>query len=249
VTAVVAVSDDPDASDEIVRFNRGGESWLVAVRMVSEGVDIPRLRVGVFATNTATDLFFRQAVGRLVRWTPRLARQSAFMFIPDDPRLRTWAAAIQRERRHHLGQDAAENDMLLPSADRPDDAFVQPSLFAAISAVALDADGLPMDPGLVYAPPETDLGWDLSLLEPVPLPVGPDAEVVDPLGGTLRDRKQRLRDLNAERAKNLARATGQDHALINAELNRLAGIRRVTEATEDELRKRLGVADSWLRRL
>jgi hypothetical protein len=222
--------------------------------MVSEGVDIPRLRVGVFATNTATDLFFRQAVGRLVRWTPRLARQSAFMFIPDDARLRTWAAAIQRERRHHLGQAGEADDLALPAADRPADAFVQASLFAAISSVALDADGLPMDPGLVYAPPAEDEGaWNLLLLEPVPLPAGEDAAAdapgADPAGGTLRDRKQRLRDLNAERAKALARATGLDHARVNAELNRLSGIRRVTEATEDELRRRLAAADGWLRRL
>ena len=51
--------------------------------MVSEGVDIPRLRVGVYATNTVTDLFFRQAVGRLVRWVGGLGRQIAYMFIPD----------------------------------------------------------------------------------------------------------------------------------------------------------------------
>ena len=41
------------------------DPWIVAVRMVSEGVDIPRLAGGVYATNTLTDLFFRQAVGRL----------------------------------------------------------------------------------------------------------------------------------------------------------------------------------------
>ena len=67
VRATVATSDDPDASEKIGRYARGESPWIVAVRMVSEGVDIPRLRVGVYATNTSTDLFFRQAVGRLVR--------------------------------------------------------------------------------------------------------------------------------------------------------------------------------------
>jgi hypothetical protein len=82
---------------------RGDDSWIVAVRMVSEGVDIPRLRVGVFATNTTTELFFRQAVGRLVRWTPGRGAQPAFLFIPDDPRLRRWATGIAEQRRHSLG--------------------------------------------------------------------------------------------------------------------------------------------------
>jgi superfamily II DNA or RNA helicase len=55
----VATADDPDASSCISRFASGTDPWIVAVRMVSEGVDISRLRVGVFATTTTTELFFR----------------------------------------------------------------------------------------------------------------------------------------------------------------------------------------------
>src|SRR3546814_17781890 len=66
VRAVVATSDDPGASARIARFAEGTEPWIVAVRMVSEGVDIPRLRLAVLATPTTTELFFRQAVARLV---------------------------------------------------------------------------------------------------------------------------------------------------------------------------------------
>ncbi len=94
VAAAVATSDDPRASQKIASFARSGDPWIVAVRMVSEGVDIPRLRVGVYATHTLTDLFFRQAVGRLVRHTPGVAQQRAYMFIPDDRRLRAFAEGI-----------------------------------------------------------------------------------------------------------------------------------------------------------
>src|SRR5436189_420661 len=100
--ARVVTSDDPSASAGIQAFAAGREPWLVAVRMVSEGVDIPRLRVGVYATPTTTDLFFRQAVGRLVRWTHGERDQRAWMYIPDDPRLRTWAAQLAAQRRHSL---------------------------------------------------------------------------------------------------------------------------------------------------
>ena len=65
------------------RFAAGPTPWLVAVRMVSEGVDIPRLRVGVYATTTTTELFFRQAVGRFVRWTPGRAEPEG---VPVHPR-------------------------------------------------------------------------------------------------------------------------------------------------------------------
>ena len=50
--------------------DRAPASWLVSVLMVSEGVDIPRLRVGVYATSARTELFFRQVVGRFIRRTP-----------------------------------------------------------------------------------------------------------------------------------------------------------------------------------
>lgn len=64
---VVVLSDDPKASARIAGFGRSQARWLVAVRMVSEGVDVPRLAVGVYATSASTPLFFAQAVGRFVR--------------------------------------------------------------------------------------------------------------------------------------------------------------------------------------
>jgi superfamily II DNA or RNA helicase len=112
--ATVVTSDDKRASAKIAQFAAGDEPWIVAVRMVSEGVDIPRLRVGVFATTTTTELFFRQAVGRLVRWQSALGRhQPSFLFIPDDARLRARAHQIADARRHSLrkdGRDAPERD-------------------------------------------------------------------------------------------------------------------------------------------
>ena len=82
VTPIVVTSDDPQASRRIAAFATGCAPWIVAVRMVSEGVDIPRLRVGVYATTTGTDLFFRQAVGRLVR--AGRARQGGQRRQPDE---------------------------------------------------------------------------------------------------------------------------------------------------------------------
>ena len=82
---VVVLSDDPRASERIESFASSGQRWLVAVRMVSEGVDIPRLMVGVYATSTGTPLFFAQAVGRFVR--ARRAGETASVFLPSVPSL------------------------------------------------------------------------------------------------------------------------------------------------------------------
>ena len=103
--------------------------------MVAEGVDIPRLRVGVFATTTTTELFFRQAVGRLVRWTPGSSRQKSFLYIPDEPRLRARAYAIAEQRRHSLRHEDRESTAREPRSNGAE--AEQISLFAPISAVPL----------------------------------------------------------------------------------------------------------------
>ncbi len=66
-TRPLVLSDDPGSSERIATFSAGTSRWLVAVRMVSEGVDVPRLAVGVYATSASTPLFFAQAIGRFVR--------------------------------------------------------------------------------------------------------------------------------------------------------------------------------------
>ena len=75
--------------------------------MVSEGVDVPRLRVGVYATTARTELFFRQVVGRFMRRTPTPREQMSHLFLASDPRLKALAAQVEEERNHALVQEAA----------------------------------------------------------------------------------------------------------------------------------------------
>jgi len=101
-TPALVTSDDPLASEAIDRFAAGDARWLVSVLMVSEGVDVPRLRVGVYATPARTELFFRQVVGRFVRRSPAPRRQMSYLFLPADPRLKQLCARVEEERRHAL---------------------------------------------------------------------------------------------------------------------------------------------------
>jgi superfamily II DNA or RNA helicase len=246
-SAVVVTSDDPTASARIAAFAEGTTEWLVAVRMVSEGVDIPRLRVGVYATTTTTDLFFRQAVGRLVRWTPGLRDQRAWLFIPDDPRLRLRAAQIAEARRHSLWKQAADeaDPVDAVGAEPPDE---QLSLFAPLSAVAT-GDPDVEDP---WTEPLPEDDWPDAEIEVALAPPPPVAGGVAALGGsglTRREQKELLRAANAEVAKELARYTGWEHARVHGHLNQLAGLRRVTEATVEQLERRLREADRWLAQL
>jgi len=102
----VVLSDDPTASKKISTFAQSTARWMVAVRMVSEGVDVPRLAVGVYATSVSTPLFFAQAVGRFVR--ARKRGETASVFVPSVPTLLGFAAELEAERDHvvrHLDKD------------------------------------------------------------------------------------------------------------------------------------------------
>ncbi len=96
--AAIVLSDDPTASKKISAFAQSAARWMVAVRMVSEGVDVPRLAVGVYATSVSTPLFFAQAVGRFVR--ARKRGETASVFVPSVPALLGFAAELEAERDH-----------------------------------------------------------------------------------------------------------------------------------------------------
>jgi superfamily II DNA or RNA helicase len=251
-TARVVTSDDPQASAGITEFASGQEAWLVAVRMVSEGVDIPRLRVGVYATTTTTELFFRQAVGRLVRWTHGLTRQRAWLFIPDDPRLRSHAARIAELRRHSLRRNDEEPQIDLADEAPRTAADEQMSLFAVISAVATRAaEAAHDDAPYQHDTPDDRVANEVELIlaPPPPLRGGRRIEASDddiPHVGTRSDEKRQLRETNAVRARELVRQSGLTYAQVNAELNRQSGVRRVSEATIHQLEERLTVAEKWL---
>jgi superfamily II DNA or RNA helicase len=118
----VVLSDDAGASEKIEAFAAGTQRWLVAVRMVSEGVDVPRLVVGVYATSTSTPLFFAQAVGRFVR--VRRRAETASIFLPSVPVLLDLAAQLEVERDHALDRPKRDDegwspeDGLLQAANR-----------------------------------------------------------------------------------------------------------------------------------
>ncbi len=255
----VVVSEDPQASKKLNAFADSDAPWLVAVRMVSEGVDVPRLRVGVYATNTSTELFFRQAVGRFVRWQPGRRSQKAYVYLPDDPRLRAHAFQIAEVRRHVLRPpepddlDAApldEPEQFEESAEEPAE---QLSLFAVLSSVATGVEvhgvtpqGVRFDDDPEIPEPSLDDDPALTLeLPEVPTEAGPA-----PWGRrSVAEVKDELRAANAELAQRLVDLSGWGHARVHAELNRLSGVTSVPIATVDQLERRRRQAETWLERL
>ncbi|WP_155372231.1 DEAD/DEAH box helicase [Catellatospora vulcania] len=136
--AVVVLSDDTGASAKIAEFAGSQQRWMVAVRMVSEGVDIPRLAVGVYATSASTPLYFAQAIGRFVR--ARRPGETASVFVPSVPTLLGLASEMELERDHVLGGPKVKDgfdDELLERAQQSEKASGElTKSFEALSATA-----------------------------------------------------------------------------------------------------------------
>jgi superfamily II DNA or RNA helicase len=111
------LSDDPKASKKIERFATGSARIAVCVRMVSEGVDIPRAAVLAWMTSYRTPLFFAQAVGRVVR--ARNPQESATVFLPAVRPLLTLAASLEEQRNHVMPPPKAAQDDDLEALDLP----------------------------------------------------------------------------------------------------------------------------------
>jgi superfamily II DNA or RNA helicase len=216
------------AAEKLQEFTRSSQRWIVAVNMVSEGVDIPRLRVGVYATAAKTPLIFRQIVGRFVRTIPGRPPEPSWLFLPGDPVLRAHADEVERELRHVLRpvEDAEGLDKV---AERPETERGEVEAFVPVAADVAPQLALFGPPGGAPAP--------------APVAAAPEPREA-PMPAF--ERRALLRDKRHRLVADLRRTQGGSHAEINRWLNHSCGIRRVEDASIDQLERSI---DLLLRRL
>ena len=232
----LVMSDEPDASRRIADFASSDRRWLVSVLMVSEGVDIPRLRVGVYATAARTELFFRQVVGRFIRTTPRPRRQMSYLLMPADPRLKALAHEIELERRHalelSLDGEEEEGEEMDPDLERgePGDGF------AALSSGDAELDEAIMSETTLQLFPTDDpkpgakKATALARREAASEEREPERESAYATRERLRAERRRL-------VADVARRTNKSHREIQARINRDTRVRSVASATIEQLER------------
>jgi superfamily II DNA or RNA helicase len=267
----VVLSDDPKASGRIAEFAESSDRWMVAVRMVSEGVDVPRLAVGVYATSASTPLFFAQAIGRFVR--SRKKGETASVFVPSVPVLLELASELEAQRDHVLGKPHREkdgwDDELLAAANRTEDepgeeekAFTSLGASAELDQVIYDGNSFGT---AVFSGSDEEqeyLGLP-GLLEPEQVRAllrkrqkeqlsdadrrKPKAEVAPPVAKpqTVSQRLGALRkELNALVGMYHHR-TKKPHGAIHNELRRVCGGPPTAMATVEQLEERIVTLRAW----
>jgi hypothetical protein len=94
--AYIATYREEDPLSTINTFKNNSEKWIVSVGMISEGTNIPRLRVCCHLTRVKTELHFRQVLGRILRSNDKL-NSEAFLYMPAEPDLIEYATRVAQE--------------------------------------------------------------------------------------------------------------------------------------------------------
>lgn len=233
---VVVLHTEARAAHELVAFRNSREPWIVAVNMVSEGVDIPRLRVGVYATAAKTPLIFRQIVGRFVRTVPGRRVEPSWVYLPADPVLRTHAAEVESELRHALRPREQDEDGFDELRER---LRSEPS--TAPEFVPLSAEVAPQmtlfGPTSSAAPAPTVALAALPALTAAMGAVGAPEGTPDPPPRAAFERRDYLREERRRLVAELQRRDGRSHREINGWLNRAVGVDSVERASIRQLER------------
>ena len=200
--------------------------------MVSEGVDIPRLRVGVYATAAKTPLIFRQIIGRFVRTIPgRPAGEHSWVYLPGDPVLRVHAGEVETELRHVLRvvEDPAEGLLDEPAERQRSEPTEE----------------------LAFVPVAADVSPQMALFGGgPPPPAAPPSPFLAPQARPRRSPRTRCRPGSAApgcgtsataSSRSLRRLDGRSFREINAWLNRETGVTRVDDASIAQLERSIGL--------
>ncbi|MFB7619819.1 DEAD/DEAH box helicase family protein [Kitasatospora sp. NPDC056181] len=261
----IAVSDEPEASKVIKNYAESGSRWIVAVQMVAEGVDIPRLAVGVYASRIRTQMFFIQVVGRFVRMRGKDDETTARLFIPSIQPLLTYAQDIEKTVDAVLAtEEKRVREIQAGDGDGTDEPLALLPTFETVGSSAA-SHHTTIAGGMAYTTDEIDHAKLVLNRGGSAFPRNVTAETIALAfrlnGGAtqipeqhkpvtaqapLADQKRDVRRLLKRKVGKYSFATGKPHEHIHAEMNRSLGD-TTTNATMQSLLKRIEMLDRWLK--
>lgn len=246
-------NDTPKAHERIRQLDRDSTDIVVTVRMISEGVDVKRLRVGLYATDYRTRMFFIQFVGRFIRWEDRLdSTQHARIIIPAHPDLILFAREIEQMIDQALIPGEADG-----SGEKPD-----------AKNEYIGTETTAGEDGLIYRGEEENernlaqLFFDKhpSLRGMLPESLAIKAAKDANMGGSQHHASNAPEEDWGRKNDQLVRAIvrtdpalealsdGDAHSRVNGRANRAVGITRKDKMTpEDVLKRRHAYLLDWLR--
>jgi len=243
----------------IKRFAEGSARWLISVKMVSEGVDIPRAMVGFYASHITTEMWFRQVVGRHVRRMEGDQDEPAILFIPTHPELQSIAEMIESESnmglrekdltQENLGNLELFNDPLIVRSLWASEAQLGDTIFRGESTDAVwvqYAERLLKKEGLIDQFHPSVAARLLKAANNNPMPSSDSKSNMQTQQSLTPDEQRwKLRKKIEGMVGAVARANQIEHKDINIKLRQRFGPR--DEASLDSLRSQIDLLNQWLK--
>ena len=218
--ATLVLSDDRASDKKLAAFASGNDRWVVAVQMISEGVDIPRLSVLVWATAYRTPMFFAQATGRVVR--ARSRQETATVFLPAVRPLLELAASLEEQRNHVVPPpQAAEAEIDTSEWEREPGEAAVTALDAEAEFAHLLSDGRAIVPDAEPAAAETPEDDDFLGL---PGLLTPEQTAQLLAKRDTQARKQATLTLESSAEPQTPQTDWRDRKVLRKELNRLVNM-------------------------
>jgi len=231
--AVVVLSEDPVANKKLKAFEAGNDRWLVACNMVSEGVDVPRLRIGVFATTVKTKMYFRQFLGRIVRKTNTPEGvQTAFFYLPADHWLKRLAEEVEEEQRHNIVA-ATEDGLLDFLVERDEKDLGKEDTWRALKSTNSGLESVISGGGQLTL--WGGLSEDAAQIPDLAIPKA------EPRTLTKTEMKEEIAKEIRSLVSSYHSQSGQPYSHIHGLLNKRQGLKSQNDCTENQLRERLSI--------
>ncbi len=247
----------------LASFPKSGEDWIIAVDMVSEGVDNSNLAVLLYATNKTTEMYFLQSCGRVIRKTSHEDPITAKVFVPDSPTFRAHIEQLDHQKSYELRKPLEMSVVSEREIDRlGSELLIYPSENALTTATTLKGltDPQAAKEALVDLLSSRNLDTNqVAAVQRFINEIAPEPETQDPVPidkamspadrGALRTKRQRLIVL-------IAKAWGLEYREVNNHLNKLFGKRNnpwekspyesVEQRSDDDLQLEIRVLSGWL---
>lgn len=94
--AAIVTYLEPNPILLIKNYKYDSSKWIISVGMISEGTNIPRLKICCYLTRIKTELYFRQVLGRVLR-VSRPKHDYGYFYMPAEPTLSEFALRVSKD--------------------------------------------------------------------------------------------------------------------------------------------------------
>lgn len=243
--------DDDESESKIFAFNESDSKYIVSVNKISEGVNIPNLRIVVLATTYSTDLAFIQILGRVMRWPGQdQDKRLAWAYMPKTQRNQKRASAwkIRQERAIAIREKKKTSPKKESEGSLPIGfGNIRGDSTTVIDSVEATQEELDWARAMISS---RSYQCDDEVLIKIARDFNIEPEKVEVSRGDVEKKKKFHRKESYRVSQRIAYKHGEEFNVINCAINRCQGVKSVDDVHDnykwEKMKERHDILLDWL---